>query len=91
MEKEEKKHDHGSEKKHGGLLGLFHREKPDPQLKEDEARRQAQLSGNAGTGTGSLPPILGHDTGLTSSEGLVTLTLAPESCLLTSWCSIGLC
>ena len=51
MEKEVKKHDKAIEKdetpqehggkKHGGLLGFLHREKPDKELKEEEAQRQA--------------------------------------------------
>ena len=40
VEKDERKQEHG-EKKHGGLLGFLHRDKPDKDLKEDEARRQA--------------------------------------------------
>lgn len=40
IEKDEKKQEHG-EKKHGGLLGFLHRDKPDKELKEEEARRQA--------------------------------------------------
>ncbi|KAK4697645.1 hypothetical protein P7C71_g455, partial [Lecanoromycetidae sp. Uapishka_2] len=64
QEKEEKKHEHGGEKKHGGLLGLFHREKPDPELKEDEARRQAQLSGNVKSG--SYPEEMSAGRGATS-------------------------
>ena len=42
--KEEKHHDG---KKHG-LFGFLHREKPDPELKEEEAARQAQLHGHTG-------------------------------------------
>lgn len=37
--KEEKKHDDG--KKHGGILGLFRRDKPDKDLKDDEYEHQA--------------------------------------------------
>ena len=37
--KEEKKHDDG--KKHGGILGLFHRDKPDKDLKDNEYEHQA--------------------------------------------------
>ena len=41
IEKDEKKQEHG-EKKHGGLLGFLHRDKPDKELKkEEEDRRQA--------------------------------------------------
>lgn len=42
--KEEKHHDG---KKHG-LFGFLHREKPDPELKEEEAARQAQMHGHSG-------------------------------------------
>lgn len=38
LAKEEKKHDDG--KKHGGILGLFHRDKPDKDLKEEELERR---------------------------------------------------
>ena len=55
IEKAEKKHETAAvqderkyekamgkdEKKHGGLLGFLHRDKPDKELKEEEARRQA--------------------------------------------------
>lgn len=50
IEKDEKKHEKAiekdekhekGEKKHGGLLGFLHRDKPGKDLKEDEARRQA--------------------------------------------------
>lgn len=52
--KEEKKHDDG--KKHGGILGLFHRDKPDKELKEEEIERQHATSHHgaetaAGVGT----------------------------------------
>ena len=40
IEKDETKQDHGG-KKHGGLLGFLHRDKPDKELKEEEVRRQA--------------------------------------------------
>ena len=53
MEKNEKKHGKAFEKeetmqehegkKHSGLLGFLHRDKPDKELKEDEARRQAAI------------------------------------------------
>lgn len=38
LAKDDKKHDDGH--KHGGLLGLFHRDKPDKDLKEEELERQ---------------------------------------------------
>lgn len=38
LAKDDKKHDDG--KKHGGLLGLFHRDKPDKDLREEELERQ---------------------------------------------------
>ena len=51
IEKDHKKHEHDAEKhahdgekKKGGLLGFLHRDKPDKDLKEEEARRQ--VSGN---------------------------------------------
>ena len=40
-EHEQQKHEHDGEKKKGGLLGFLHRDKPDKELKEDEARRKA--------------------------------------------------
>ena len=40
IEKDETKHEHGG-KKHGGLLGFLHRDKPDKALKEEEAHRRA--------------------------------------------------
>lgn len=49
LEKEEKKHEkalarddkkHEDGHKHGGILGLFHRDKPDKDLKEEELQRQ---------------------------------------------------
>ena len=40
MEGDETKQGHEG-KKHGGLLGFFHRDKPDKELKEEEAHRQA--------------------------------------------------
>ena len=42
IEKEEKQHEKG-EKKHGGLLGLLHRDKPNKELQVDEVERQARL------------------------------------------------
>ena len=41
IEKDQKKHEHDGEKKKGGLLGFLHRDKPDKDLKEEEARRKA--------------------------------------------------
>lgn len=41
IEKEEKKHDG---KKHGGILGLFHRDKSDKALKDEEIERQGDKS-----------------------------------------------
>ena len=52
--KEEKaiRKEHSKEEKHDGkkhgLFGFLHREKPDPELKEEEAARQAQSHGHAG-------------------------------------------
>ena len=43
--KEEKKH-------HGGLLGLFHRDKPDKELKEDQFARQEGIEDNSGNSHG---------------------------------------
>lgn len=68
IEQDEKHHEHGGEKKKGGLLGLFHREKPDPELKEDEARRQAEASGKVRQG-GTYPGGMAAGTGATS-QGL---------------------
>ena len=57
MEGDEKKQGHGG-KKHGGLLGFLHRDKPDKELKEEEAHRQAaihhkegEMAAGAGAGT----------------------------------------
>ena len=49
VEKDEKKQEHG-EKKHGGLLGFLHRDKPDKEQKEDEARGQAATHPGHGEG-----------------------------------------
>ena len=58
-EKQEEKHDG---KKHGGLLGLFHREKPDKDLKEEQAER---------TGTNSHRPAeAGLAAGAVGAAGL---------------------
>lgn len=40
LAKEEKKHDDDDGKKHGGILGLFHRDKPDQELKDEELEHQ---------------------------------------------------
>ena len=57
IEGDETKQGHGG-KKHGGLLGFLHRDKPDKELKEEEAHRQAaihhkegEMAAGAGTGT----------------------------------------
>lgn len=42
LEKEEKKHEDG--KKHGGILGLFHKDKHDKELKEEERERRGTSS-----------------------------------------------
>lgn len=56
IEKEEKKHEkalakqdsqHDDGKKHGGILGLFHRDKPDKDLKDEELERQGARSHHA--------------------------------------------
>lgn len=47
IEKDEKKQEHG-EKKHGGLLGFLHRDRPDKELKEEEAARQAATHSSRG-------------------------------------------
>ena len=62
------KHEHDGEKKKGGLLGFLHRDKPDKELKEDEAHRQAALrSGgeetSAGAGAGSYSDPLAGEHG----------------------------
>ena len=58
--KDEKKQEHG-EKKHSGLLGFLHRDKPDKELKEEEARRQAATQPGSGeeemaAGAGAIGP-----------------------------------
>ena len=70
LEKEEKKHEKEGEKKHhGGILGLFHRDKSDRELREDEIHRQEQLkdpssrthetaAGASVTGTGAAAAAL---------------------------------
>ncbi|SLM41414.1 hypothetical protein LPUS_12406 [Lasallia pustulata] len=47
IHKEHSKEEKHDGKKHG-LFGFLHREKPDPELKEEEAARQARLHGHAG-------------------------------------------
>ena len=66
MEKDEKKQEHG-EKKHGGLLGFLHRDKPDKELKEEERRHQAATPPGrgeemaAGAGATGLESRSGYD------------------------------
>lgn len=80
---EEKKHDkHDGEKKHGGLMGLLHRDKPDKALKEEAAARQAshetdayragdeQLSSGRGTSHGTDAYRAGGEQ-LSSGRGTV--------------------
>ena len=55
IEKDDTKHEH---KKHGGLLGFLHRDKPDKELKEEEAHRRAtthtgRSEGEMATGAGA--------------------------------------
>lgn len=54
--KEEKKHqeEHQQGKKHGGLLGLFHRDKPDKDDKEEEVHRKASTAAYNGQGETDL-------------------------------------
>ncbi|KAI4176589.1 MAG: hypothetical protein LQ343_000880 [Gyalolechia ehrenbergii] len=71
MAKEEAQHKHkeepqGGEKKHHGLLGLFHRDKADKELKEDEIARKEHLEaesqpGAATTGTTGLSEREKHE------------------------------
>ncbi len=63
LEKDEVKQEHGG-KKHGGLLGFLHRDKPDRELKEEEARRQGAL--HTGHGEGATDS---GATGLESRSG----------------------
>ena len=65
--KAEKQHEKG-EKKHGGILGLFHRDKPDKDLKEEQIERQEAEKGHLhttapGTGTGTGLGQSAHATG----------------------------
>ncbi|KAI9721185.1 MAG: hypothetical protein M1812_002346 [Candelaria pacifica] len=48
----DQQHAHG-EKKHGGLFGFLHRDKTDPELKEEEAARQERLHHGSGATTGA--------------------------------------
>lgn len=83
---EQKKHDkhhddhgrdekHDGEKKHGGLMGLLHRDKPDPELREEEAQRKAGTAGiHHGRGEeemagGAGAVGLGHRTAGTGGTG----------------------
>lgn len=65
IEKNEKKQEHG-EKKHGGLLGFLHRDKPDKELKEEDSRRQAAT--HPGRGEEEMAAGAGA-TGLESRSG----------------------
>ena len=67
VEKDETRPEHEG-KKHGGILGFLHRDKPDKDLKEDEARRQGAVhSGRgeeetaAGVGYSEPEPRSGYD------------------------------
>ena len=76
MEKDDRKHEKAMEedetkqgnggKKHGGLLGFLHRDKPDKELKEEEAHRQAAIHRKegeiaAGAGATGTEARLGYD------------------------------
>ncbi|KAI9701206.1 MAG: hypothetical protein M1836_001875 [Candelina mexicana] len=56
----DKEHTHG-EKKHGGLFGFLHRDKTDPELKEEEAARQERLHHGAGAAAGTTAAAYGQD------------------------------
>ncbi|KAI9829938.1 MAG: hypothetical protein M1819_005910 [Sarea resinae] len=84
--KEEKKEEKAAEKadkggkKHGGILGLFHRDKPDESLKEEEAARKEREGIATGVGSGAAAHD-GHNklhkdppTGYTKGEGLDNTT-----------------
>ena len=65
MEGDETKQGHGG-KKHGGLLGFLHRDKPDKELKEEEAHRQAAIHRKEGemadgAGATATEPRYGYD------------------------------
>ena len=82
--KEEQKHEKHDEKKHGGgLLGFLHRDKPDKQLKEEEAARKhtedslssqrpgdEEMSSGAGAGTRSYGPGSGLEHEYDSQTGV---------------------
>lgn len=68
LAKEEAKHKHSeesqeSEKKHHGLLGLFHREKPDKELREDEIARKERLEAGSHPGAGTTAAVGSAATG----------------------------
>lgn len=72
LEKEEAKHHKEEpkegEKKHHGLLGLFHREKPDKDLKEDEAARKERVEQEAHPGADTTAASAGG--AIAGTEGL---------------------
>ncbi|KAL9014203.1 MAG: hypothetical protein Q9173_001134, partial [Seirophora scorigena] len=76
LEKEEAKHHKEEpkegEKKHHGFLGLFHREKPDKDLKEDEAapkeRMEQEAHPGADTTAASAGGAIAGTEGLTEKE-----------------------
>ena len=61
-EKDLKKEEKHEGKKHGGLLGLFHREKPDKDLKEEQAERTGS--------SGHKPAEAGLAAGAVGAAGL---------------------
>ena len=58
-DKHKKEQEHDGEKKKHGLLGFLHRDKPDKELKEDEAARKASQETKSRPGNENLP----QDTG----------------------------
>lgn len=79
IEKDEKRHEKAiekekkegkGEKKHGGLLGFLHRDKPDRELKEEEAPHKARASGQVATDRRDYPEETSVGTGATSATGL---------------------
>ncbi|KAL8992976.1 MAG: hypothetical protein Q9169_006689 [Polycauliona sp. 2 TL-2023] len=64
--RKEESHEGEKEKKHHGLFGFLHRDKPDKELKEDEAARKEGLehpsSGSAGVG------VAGADPGMSEAD-----------------------
>ena len=68
IEKEEK--EEKGEKKRGGLLGFLHRDKPDKELKEEEAPHKARASGQVATDRRDYPEEMSVGTGATSATGL---------------------